>query len=83
MNADNRYNTQNADNTFNALIDRTLAIIDKSLDRCVGDMSLTQAMEFMGVLMDMRERQVVYTQQSNPKPVRACGKMCTKKPKRK
>ena len=79
----NTGNTQNTEETMNALIERTLAIIDKSLNRCVGDMSLTQAMEFMGVLMDMRERQLVYTQESNPKPVRACGKLCTKKPKRK
>ena len=79
----NTGNTQNTEEIMNALIERTLAIIDKSLNRCVGDMSLTQAMEFMGVLMDMRERQLVYTQESNPKPVRACGKLCTKKPKRK
>ena len=73
----------NTDNTLNALIDRTLAIIDGSLERSVGDMTLMQAMEFVGVLMDMRERQLVYVQESNPKPVRACGKACTKKPKRK
>lgn len=82
MNTGNTQNIQNTEQTMDALIERTLAIIDKSLNRCVGDMSLTQAMEFMGVLMDMRERQLVYTQKSSPKPVRACGKACTKKPKR-
>ena len=71
------------DNAINTLIDRTLAIIDNGLDRSVGDMSLIDAMEFVGVLMDIRERQLVYTQESNPKPVRACGKACVKKPKRK
>ena len=76
-------NTQNTTNTLTALIDRTLAIIDNGLDRNVGDMTLMQAMQFVGILMDMRERQLVYTQESNPKPVRACGKACVKKPKRK
>ena len=73
----------NTDNTISALIDRTLAIIDKSLDRSVGDMNLMQAMDLVGVLMDIRERQLVYAQQSNPKPARACEKLCAKKPKRK
>ena len=73
----------NTDNAINTLIDRTLAIIDNGLDRSIGDMSLMDAMELVGVLMDIRERQLVYTQESNPKPVRACGKACVKKPKRK
>tara|TARA_R100000030_G_scaffold95788_1_gene83461 strand:+ start:1219 stop:1446 length:228 start_codon:yes stop_codon:yes gene_type:complete len=73
----------NTDNAINTLIDRTLAIIDNGLDRSVGDMSLIDALEFVGVLMDIRERQLVYSQESNPKPVRACGKACVKKPKRK
>ena len=73
----------NIDNTIDVLIDRTLSIIDNGLDRNVGDMTLMQAMELVGVLMDIRERQLVYTQQANPKPIRACGKACTKKPKRK
>ena len=53
-------NTQNTTNTLTALIDRTLAIIDNGLDRNVGDMTLMQAMQFVGILMDMRERQLVY-----------------------
>ena len=73
------------DNTMNTLITRTLAIIDNGLDRNVGDMTLMQAMEFVGVLMDIRERQLSYTERciALSKPVRACGKACTKKPKRK
>ena len=71
----------NTQNTLDTLIDRTLATIDKNLDRCVGDMSLMQAMEFVGVLMDMRERQQAY-ERSSSEHVRACGKACTKKPKR-
>ena len=73
------------DNTMNTLIARTLAIIDNGLDRNVGDMTLMQAMEFVGVLMDIRERQLSYTERciALSKPVRACGKACTKKPKRK
>ena len=68
----------NTDNTLNTLIDRTISAIDKSLDRCVGDMSLRQALELVGVLMDMRERQRVYVERTTPK---ACSKMCVKKPK--
>ena len=70
----------NTDNTINAIIDRTLSIIDNGLDKQVGDMTLMQAMELVGILMDIRERQHVYTQKS--KPVRACTKACVKKPKR-
>jgi hypothetical protein len=73
----------NTDNAINTLIDRTLAIIDNGLDRSVGDMKLIEALELVGILMDIRERQLVYSQEANPKPVRACGKACTKKPKRK
>ena len=73
----------NTDNAINTLIDRTLAIIDNGLDRSVGDMKLMEALELVGILMDIRERQLVYTQESNPKPIRACGKACAKKPKRK
>ena len=78
-------NIQNTTNTLNSLIDRTLTIIDNGLDRNVGDMTLMQAMEFVGVLMDIRERQLSYTERciALSKPVRACGKACTKKPKRK
>lgn len=73
----------NTQNTLDTLIDRTLTIIDNGLDKAVGDMKLIDALELVGILMDIRERQLVYTQESNPKPVRACGKACTKKPKRK
>lgn len=73
----------NTDNAINTLIDRTLAIIDNGLDRSVGDMKLLEALELVGILMDIRERQLVYTQEANPEPIRACGKACTKKPKRK
>lgn len=63
----------NTDNTISALIDRTLAVIDRGLDRNIGDMTLMEAIEFVGMLMDMRERQLVYTQESKPAPA------CTKK----
>ncbi len=71
----------NTHNTLNALVDRTLATVNKELDRCVGDMSLMQAMEFVGVLMDIRERQRAYEQRMS-KHVRACNNACVKKPKR-
>ena len=72
----------NTDNTLNTLIDRTLTIIDNGLDRSVGDMKLLEALELVGVLMDMRERQQAY-QRNQSQPTGACGKVCVKKPKRK
>lgn len=80
-NATTQETPMNIDSTIDAMIDRTLSIIDNGLDRNVGDMSLMQAMEFVGVLMDIRERQQAYTERSS-KPTGACGKVCTKKPKR-
>lgn len=71
----------NTQNTIDAMIDRTLSIIDNGLDCNVGDMSLMQAMEFVGILMDIRERQQAHMERSS-QPVRACGKSCVKKPKR-
>ena len=73
-------NTQNTQTTIDTIIDRTLAVIDKGLDRYVGDMTLMQAMEFVGILMDIRERQQAHVKHTQKK-VRACGKACTKKPK--
>jgi len=70
-------NTDNTQNTLNALIDRTLTIIDNGLDRSVGDMKLLEALELVGVLMDMRERQQAYQRNQT-----GCQKACTKKPKR-
>ena len=72
----------NTTNTLTALIDRTLTIIDNGLDRNVGDMTLMQAMQFVGILMDIRERQQAHERSSSER-VRACGKACAKKPKRK
>ena len=72
----------NTQNTIDAIIDRTLAIIDKGIDRNVGDMTLMQAMELVGVLMDIRDRQQAHMKHTQKK-VRACGKACTKIPKRK
>jgi len=70
----------NTQNILDTLIDRTITIIDKGLDRNVGDMNLMQAMEFVGVLMDIRERQQSY-ERNQPKPNKACQKACGKKPK--
>lgn len=78
-NKDKNMNTQS---TIDAIIDRTLAIIDKGIDRNVGDMTLMQAMELVGVLMDIRDRQQAHMKHTQKK-VRACGKACTKMPKRK
>ena len=72
----------NTDNAINTLIDRTLAIIDNGLERSVGDMRLMDALELVGVLMDIRERQLVYdNERSVSEPVPSCRKACVKKPK--
>ena len=71
----------NTHNILNTLVDRTLATIERRVDRNVGDMSLMQAMEFVGVLIDIRERQRAYEQRIS-KHVRACNNACVKKPKR-
>ena len=73
--------TSNTHNTLSALVDRTISIIDKGLDRNVGDMNLMQAMEFVGVLMDIRERQRAYEQRMS-NHVRTCNNTCVKKPTR-
>lgn len=72
----------NTQNTLNTLINKTLTVIEEGLDRNVGDMTLMQAMEFVGVLMDIRERQQAHVKHTQKK-VRMCGKACTKMPKRK
>ena len=50
----------NTQNTLNAIIDKTLAIIDNGIHSNVGDMTLMQAMEFVGVLMDIRASASTY-----------------------
>ena len=82
MGKTNKDRNMNTQNTIDTIIDRTLAIIDKGIDRNVGDMTLMQAMELVGVLMDIRDRQQAYVKHTQKK-VRACGKACTKMPKRK
>ena len=68
----------NSTQTIDAIIERTLATIDKGLDKQVGDMTLMQAMELMGILMDIRDRQYLHIQSTQ-----GCSLACVKKPKRK
>ena len=70
-------NTQNTTQTIDAIIERTLKTIDKGLDKHVGDMTLMEAMELMGILMDIRDRQYLHVQSTQ-----GCNKACVKKPKR-
>ena len=72
----------NTQSTLTQIIDRTLALIDNELERSVGDMTLMGALELVGVLMDMRERQLVYdNERSVSMPVPSCRKACMRKPK--
>ena len=68
--------------TSNKIINTTLETIEKNLSKLIGDMDLMHALKFVGAIMDLRERQVEYIERTTPKPLRACGKACTKKPKR-
>ena len=70
-------NTDNATQTIDAIIERTLNTINKGLDKQVGDMTLMQVMEFMGILMDIRDRQHLHVQSTQ-----GCNRACVKKPKR-
>ena len=63
--------------TLDTIIDRTITTIDKGIDRHVGDMTLMQAMEVIGALMDLRDRQHLHMQS-----IKRCASACVKKPKR-
>lgn len=73
----------NIKDTTNKIISTTLETIEKNLSKLIGDMDLMHALKFIDTVMNLRERQVEYMERTTPKPVRACGKSCTKKPKRK
>ena len=66
----------NSTQIIDAIIERTLNTINKGLDKQVGDMTLMEAMELMGVLMDIRDRQHLHVQSTQ-----ACSRACVKKPK--
>ena len=66
--------TQCTLDVMDAIIERTFITIDTHIDKHVGDMTLMQAMEFVGIMIDIRERQQVYMDRVSPQ--------CIKKPKR-
>ena len=51
------YNREISVARIDAIIDRTIERIDKSVDRLTGDMSLVQVIEIVYMLQDMRERE--------------------------
>lgn len=65
----------NTDNTLNTIIDKTLATIEANLERATGDMSIAQAMEFVDMLMDMRERNEAYMRMRD-ESLKACKSVC-------
>ncbi len=76
MNTDNAqptHPTQNTQDTIDKIIDRTMKMVEDNLIQLTGDMRLMQAMEFIGVMMDIRERQQAYVR-STSKPAQACVK---------
>ena len=73
----NKDNLQNSTVIIDSIIERTLVTINHGLDKQVGDMTLMQAMEFMGVLMDIRDRHYLHVQSTQ-----VCNNTCVKKPKR-
>lgn len=67
----------NIDNTLNTLIERTLKAIEDNHERIAGNMSIQEALVFIGSLMDIRERNKVYERMN--KPSKACKSVCNKK----
>lgn len=67
----------NTDNTLSTIIDKTLAMIEANLESAIGNMSIQEAMDFVDMLMDMRERNEAYMRINEP--TKACKSVCNKK----
>lgn len=57
-------NTHNTD-TLTHMIDRLIGTLDKNIDRLVGDMQVTKAIEVIYMLQDMREREANYNKKTH------------------
>ena len=60
----NAHNTHNMD-TVTQMIDRLVRTLDRNIDRIVGDMQITEAIEVMYMLQDLREREAQYNEKTH------------------
>ena len=60
----NALNTHNID-TVTQMIDRLVRTLDRNIDRIVGDMQITEAIEVMYMLQDLREREAQYNKKTH------------------
>lgn len=61
MNTDNTHNID----TVTQMIDRLVRTLDRNVDRIVGDMQITEAIEVMYMLQDLREREAQYNEKTH------------------
>ena len=47
------------------MIDRLIGTLDTNIDRIVGDMQITEAIEVMYMLQDLREREAQYKKKTH------------------
>ena len=51
--------------TVTQMIDRLVRTLDRNIDRIVGDMQITEAIEVMYMLQDLREREAQYNEKTH------------------
>ena len=51
--------------TLTQMIDRLIGTLDTNIDRIVGDMQITEAIEVMYMLQDLREREAQYKKKTH------------------
>ena len=51
--------------TVTQMIDRLVRTLDRNIDRIVGDMQITEAIEVMYMLQDLREREAQYNKKTH------------------
>ena len=64
MNTDNTHNI-GTPRTITQMIDRLVSTLDRNIDRLVGDMQVTKAIEVVYMLQEMREREAQYNKKTH------------------
>lgn len=64
MNTDNTHNIDTP-RTITQMIDRLVSTLDRNIDRLVGDMQVTKAIEVVYMLQEMREREAQYNKKTH------------------
>jgi len=70
MNTDNTHNIDtymsiDTPRTITQMIDRLVSTLDRNIDRLVGDMQVTKAIEVVYMLQEMREREAQYNKKTH------------------